>query len=236
MEQPKQNRTVDMFRAMSEDPEKALGAMLRDRRFYTDGVIPPVLFVAVNGLWNLTAAAIAAAAWALGIAGYRLVRKDNAFHALSGLVGLGVALLLALRSGEASDYFLPSMIMGAVIGGLLLLTVPFMPASTVIAKAIEGKPQEYYGQPRVKRAHMVVTAVWAAMFLGRAGFRWALIEQGRTAELAAQAVFLGLPLTAAVAGMSIAFLRWRLRDEPVPAEPVEPEPVVEPEVVVEPDA
>ena len=221
VEQPQANRTVEMFKAMSADPEKALGQMLRDRRFYTDGVVPPILFVAVNGIWSLTTAAIAAGAWALGLATTGSRASTTRSTRCRALVGLGIALLLALRSGDASNYFLPSVYIGGAIGALLLVTVPFMPASTVIAKAIESHPQSYYEIPRVKRAHMIVTAAWALLFLGRAGFRWALISQGRTTELAAQAVLLGLPLTAAVAALSVAFLRRRLRGiEPV----LEPEP------------
>ncbi len=207
-------------------PDESVADLLRDRRFYTDGAVPPVLFVSANAIWGLGIAAILAAAWAIGLALWRLVRRERVTHAIGGLFGLGIALAIALRTGDASNYFVPGVISGGLIGVAGLVSIALgRPLSALLFKAVEGKPAEWYRQVRVRRTHVMITAVWTLVFLGRAGLRAYLIAEDRTAELAAQAVILGWPVTVGLVLASWAYLRWRLGGVPAPAsEPAPDEP------------
>ncbi|MEV4172670.1 DUF3159 domain-containing protein [Nonomuraea sp. NPDC049709] len=57
-------------------------------------------------------------ALAAGIAacGYRLVRRESAWRALGALGIVALGGVLALRSGEATDFFLPNLVMHGAIG------------------------------------------------------------------------------------------------------------------------
>jgi hypothetical protein len=217
---------------MFPGPDESVGDMLRDRRFYTDGAVPPVLFVTVNAIWGLNPAAIAAAAFALAVGVWRIVRRERVIHALSGMFGLAIALLIALKTGEAANYFVPGVITGSIIAlaGIVSVLVG-RPLTAVLFKLVENKPAEWYRMPRVRLAHVVVTLAWTLLIGGRTALRGYLIIKDQPELLGAQSIVLGLPLTAALAVASWAFLKRFLAGVPEPEAESEPEPELEPEPV-----
>lgn len=192
-------------------PQATLREMLTDPRAILDGVVPPVLFVGVNSIKGLVPAAVAAGVWGIGTAVYRLARRQKVSYALGGLVGIGIALLIALRTGRASTYFLPNTVIGALYGAAGIVSILIgRPASSAISRLIEGKPKEWYRMPRVRQTHLTVTLVWSLFFLGRSGLRYVLILQNREWGLAATTVALGFPAVAVLVVGSYGFVRWRL--------------------------
>jgi len=192
-------------------PETTLREMLTDRKAIFDSAFAPIVFVAVDSFVNLKAAAIAAASLGIATAVFRLVRRQKVTYAVSGLFGLGLAIALALRSGRSSDFFLPSVIFGGIYGVLAIVSAAVgRPVSSYLAKVIEQRPADHYTHGKVKRAHMLITIVWGAFFLARAGFRWFLIQRGSTGALAASALFLGYPATALLIAGTYAYLKLKL--------------------------
>ena len=192
----------------SEEDIAKLRSMIGGKRDIADGAIPAVIFVVANAIWSLTVASIASGAYGIGITLYRLIRRQDAKRALFGLVGLGIAIAIALRTGSASAYFVPGVILGLLFGVLTLLTVVMkQPTSAMFAMALEKKPAEYYKVPRVLRAHMLLTTIWAVVFIGRAALRAGLIVNDETALLGASAIVLGYPVTIGLAGLSVLYLR-----------------------------
>jgi hypothetical protein len=192
-------------------PQTTLGEMLSDRRAWTDGVITPLIFLAVNAVWGLRPAAIAAGAWGVGVATYRLLKRQQVSYALGGLFGLGIALLIALRTGRATAYFLPSVLFGAIYGTVGLVSVAIRrPVSAGLARLVEKKPPEWYRQPRVNRTHLIVTTVWSVFLLTRSAIRYYLISTDSEAGLAVTTVALGLPATALLVVATWAFIKRRL--------------------------
>ena len=57
----------------------------------------------------------------------RLVRRKPVTNAIGGVLGTGLAVFIALRSGQASGYFVPRMIYAAALA--LLFAAPSEPAS-----------------------------------------------------------------------------------------------------------
>lgn len=220
---------------MKKGPEVDLKEMLTDPKAIMDGVVPPVLFVGVNALTNVKTAAYVAGTFGILVAVYRLIRRQKINYVAGGLLGLGLSIFLAVRSGKASSYFLPNTIIGLVYGGVALLSVLVArPLSAFLSRTLEDKPKNWYRLPRVRRSHQLVTGTWALFFLARSAFRLMLINQGREGELAATAVLLGFPAIAALTVGSWAFLRWRHGNEPVPEYMVtEPkaEPIPSPDVL-----
>ncbi len=72
--------------------------------------IPTVVFVIVNATTSLRPALFAAVGTALVLTVYRLARKQPTQQALSGLLGVVVAALIARHTGEARGYFLLGII------------------------------------------------------------------------------------------------------------------------------
>lgn len=197
-------------------PETTLGDMLSDPRNLVDSVVPALVFVAANDLLGMTTAAIAAGAWGLGAVIFRLLRKQQLRYAFGGLFGLAIALGFALRSGEASDYFLPGALLGFGTGLVLLATVPFKPLSIYILKAMQKLPEEFYRRPETLKAHRIVTAAWATWAFIRNGTKLYLVSRG--AEWALAVVHTAAyAVTALLVIGTWAFLK-RQAPEPDPAE------------------
>jgi hypothetical protein len=190
------------------DPAAILRQTYGDRRGMIDVTIPPVLFVTANTFTSLTVAAAVAATYGVGTAIYRIARKHQARQALFGLLGLGFALGLALRTGRASSYFLPNVIGGFVLASAALISVALRkPASAFLARALAPDRPE---RPGARNAHMIVTAAWGTWFLVRSTVRTVLIVQDRPEALGVTAIALGAPATVALLAATFAFLRWRL--------------------------
>lgn len=203
------------------DPGAVVRQMYGSKRAIIDTSVPPVLFVTTNGFLGLGPAAAIAAGYGLATAAYRAVRKQQARQALFGLLGLGIALAIALRTGRASNYFLPNVISGYVLALAAIVSVLVRrPLTALLAQALEGKPWEHYAQARLRNAHATVTAVWGLWFVLRSSVRAVLIAQDRPEALGVTAVALGTPATVALVLASFAYIRWRMASaEPQPEAP-----------------
>ena len=117
--------------------DKARIGLSRDRRARAGGAIPgrscrparstcsataarswtpasgPSAFVTVNAIAGLETAAAVAVGIQLVIAIERLIRRRPVTNAIGGLLGTGLAVFIALRSGSAEGYFVPRMIYAA---------------------------------------------------------------------------------------------------------------------------
>jgi len=195
-----------------------LREMFLDKRAFIDGTLAPILFVVMNSFFDLTIAAVSAGILGTGLALQRAIQRKPIKQVVYGLIGLGFALALALRSGKASTYFLPGVITGLAMGAAAFISVlAGRPMSSFIARVVEGHPPEHYRRRPYLRAHMLVTTAWAALYVGRSALRAVYIAQDRTEALGVTFLVLGYPATALWLVVSVMYLR-RLNRPPV--EPV----------------
>src|SRR3954464_12514500 len=89
--------------------------LLRDRRAIVDTGVGPVAFVTVNALAGLETAAAVAVGLQVLIAIERIPRRKPVTNAIGGLLGTGLAVFIALRSGSAEGYFVPRMFYAAAL-------------------------------------------------------------------------------------------------------------------------
>ncbi len=178
-----------------------------------DGILPPLLFAGVNTVWGLPAAAIVALGSALLIVTARLLRGKPLRFAVTGLVGTVLAVVLALRSGWAGDYFLPGILSGVIttlaIIGSLIIRRPFVAWSSWIAR---GWPLTWYWHPRVLPAYMKVTWLWAAFFAIRSSVQWWLYAEGETVVLGLVRIATGWPAFLALLIATYVLGRRRLTE------------------------
>jgi hypothetical protein len=168
--------------------------LLGDRRAIVDTGVGPVAFVTVNALAGLDTAAAVAVGLSVLIALERLVRRKPVTNALGGLLGTGLAVFIALRSGSASGYFVPRMLYAAalalVFAGSVVIRRPLV---GVLLGAVLRAPSEWVRDTRVRRAFSEASLAWAGLFAFRAGVYAILIAAGKAGWLAAASIAMGWP-------------------------------------------
>lgn len=177
--------------------------------------IPTTVFVIVNVITTLRPAVIAAVATAIGLALYRLARKQSTQQALSGLFGVGIAALIAARTGEARGYFLLG------IWTSFLYAVPFA-VSLVLRRPLIGLAWEFLDpsptaseRPWHRQRPLLLAYTWATVaalvvFLARGLVQLRLYGDNATGWLAFARIAMGYPLFIVAAGFSF-FIVTRAR-------------------------
>ncbi|KAB8289165.1 zinc ABC transporter permease [Bifidobacterium ramosum] len=166
------------------------------------GVVFVVLFVATSNL-NLTIAVSAALAVVQVVA--RLVQRQSAMGALSGLIAVGICLVWAWKSHEARNYYMFGFISNAVY--LVLLSISLLvrvPGLGLVVEFIRSLPTEHFkawlddwmGDRDLKRAYMTVTALWIGVFALRLLVQVPLYLTDSVALLGTARLLMGIPFWA----------------------------------------
>ncbi|HET8952689.1 MAG TPA: DUF3159 domain-containing protein [Solirubrobacteraceae bacterium] len=194
--------------------------MLRDRRAIVDTGVGPVAFVTVNALAGLETAAAVAVAIQLVITAERLVRRRPVTNAVGGLLGTGLAVFIALRSGSAEGYFVPRMLYAAalalVFAGSVVIRKPLI---GIGIGALYRAPKEWIEHPRVRRTFAEVTLAWAGLFAFRAIVYLVLISAGKAGWLAVASVAMGWPAFLLLLFLSYRYVPRRLDQLGAPPRP-----------------
>jgi hypothetical protein len=93
-------------------------------RGMADATLPTLAFIVANSLWDLRTAIWSALGVALIIFVIRLVRRESVQQAVSGLLGVGIAVAIAAASGQARDFFVIGILRSTAIGVVLLGSIP----------------------------------------------------------------------------------------------------------------
>jgi hypothetical protein len=178
-------------------PEHPPGAfdMFRDPRAIADTTIAPIAFVVV---YTITKEVNTAAAVAVGIGIVmfveRLIRRKSVLNALGGLLGIALAAFIAVRSGNAEDFFWPKV---AQQGGLFVVfagsVVIRRPLTGFIVSTLYRADPEWQKIPAVRRVMTEYTLIWAGLFLLRAVVFLVGILAGEVEFLGVASLAMGLP-------------------------------------------
>jgi Protein of unknown function (DUF3159) len=193
--------------------------LLGDRRAVVDTGLGPVAFVIANALFGLHTAAYVAVGLAVAVAIERLIRRKPVTNAIGGVLGTGLAVFIALRSGHASGYFVPRMLYAAglalLFAGSVLVRRPLI--GYLVAALYRAEPG-WLRLPGVRRACGEVTLAWAGLFAFRAAVYAVLIPLGSTGALAAASIVMGWPAFGLLLFLSYRYLPRRLEQlgAPVP--------------------
>jgi hypothetical protein len=180
--------------------------------------IPVAVFVVVNIAAALQPALIAAIAAGVGIAIWRIARKQPLQPAVSGLFGVGIAAFIAYRTGEARGFYLPGLIYSAVLGLAFLVSVLVRwPLAGVIWHGINGDGQSWRRDPRLLRAYTWASLLWTLVFAARLVVQGLLYNADATTWLGIARLAMGYPLV----GVALLGTIWavsRARRLPHPAD------------------
>ncbi|MFP3712489.1 DUF3159 domain-containing protein [Puerhibacterium sp. TATVAM-FAB25] len=203
-------------------------------RGVVEAVLPGLVFVAVfvassNLAWSLGAAVAAALVAVVA----RLVQRAPATQALGGLLGIGVGVVWAWRSGEAEDFYVWGLVTNAaylvaVLASILLRwpVVGFVVealragfgADQARARAAEGGSPlagatAWRRDPELMRRYTLATWFWVGLFAVRLAVKVPLYLSDEVGWLGTAHLVLGVPLWGLVLWLTWAVVR---RPHPTP--------------------
>lgn len=176
-----------------------------------DAIIPPVIFLLVNGLFGFSAAMWTSLGLAVLIASLRLLRGQSLLYSLAGIGSVALAILIVWLLGRAEGYFLPGLVSGGMTLALALVSLfirrPFVAWTSFIARRW---PLEWYWHPRVRPAYSEVTIAWTIFFAFRLLWQLSLFQAQAVDQLAFVNALLGWPAMFILLVLSYLYGTWRL--------------------------
>lgn len=176
-----------------------------------DTILPPILFLLLNGLAGFTVAMIGALGLSALIAILRRYRGQSLLYALAGLGSVSLAIALALLLGRSEGFFLPGIVNGGLTMTLalvsLLIRKPMVAWTSFLARRW---PLEWYWHTRVRPAYTEVTLVWTLFFILRLWWQVTLYQVRNESQLALVNALTGWPATIVLLIISYLYGTWRL--------------------------
>jgi len=189
-------------------------------RGVVESVAPGLLFVVVylaTGQ-DLTPALVAAAGAAVLAVIVRLVQRTPVTQAFSGLLGVGIGVVWAWRTGDASDYFAYGLWVNGVylVGTLASILVGWPLVGLVMGLFTKGGPLSggpwsaavaWRSDRALRRTYSLATWPWVAMFAVRLAVQVPLYYSDDIGWLGTAKLAMGLPLTALALWISWMLVR-----------------------------
>jgi hypothetical protein len=162
--------------------------------------LPVLVFVGTSRLLGLSAAVGAALGIATLILLWRLIRRESAQPAVSGLIGVVVCALIAYMLGESKGYFLlgiwTSLLWAAAFAVSILIRRPVV---GYIWSWLGGHGRAWRDVRRAVYAFDIATVTWVLVFAARFVVQRLLYDSDHTGWLVVARISMGWPLTAASA-------------------------------------
>ncbi|MBK8783264.1 MAG: DUF3159 domain-containing protein [Anaerolineales bacterium] len=188
-----------------------LRTVFAGRNSFLDAILPPILFLLVNGLVGFQAAMWSALLLSVIIAAARVIRKQPLLYALAGVGSVGIAIGIAWFLGKSEGFFLPGLISGSMT---LLLTIvslvirrPMVAWTSYLARRW---PLDWYWHEKVRPAYSEVTFAWAIFFAARLFLQFSLFQNENVNSLAMTNFITGWPATILLLVFSYLYGTWRL--------------------------
>jgi len=197
--------------------------MLRDRRAIVDTGLGPVAFVTVNALSDLDTAAIVALAISGVVALYRAIRRHPLTNAIGGVLGTGLCVFIAVRTGSASGYFVPRALQNAGLAIAFVISIFVKrPLVGLIAAPLYKIPAGWHQDPRIRRPFAEASWAWVLLFGVRATVYTVLIILEKEGALAGAVIVLGWPAFLGTLWFTYRYTRHRFNQlgiDPTQREP-----------------
>jgi hypothetical protein len=195
-------------------------------RGMVESVVPVAAFVISNIIWSLTPALIIAVAAAVGLAIFRLLRRQSIRHAVNGLFGIAIGAVVAWRTGNPEDFYLPGILYTLGIGVVMVLSIAIRRPIvgwmwSVVADKGGGR---WYSDMGLRRTFGWLTALWATTFFAKVLVNFLvyfsdLSSDEKTSILGIMRIVLGFPPFALLIALTVWAVRRYLRTQTPPPAP-----------------
>jgi hypothetical protein len=191
-----------------------------------ESVLPTIAFVVIRLVFpseqmgDIVLASLAPVAVAVVFVIARLVAKSPPSPAIVGAALLGITALLAIATRDATNNFLPGIVVNAVFTVVFLASlIARWPAVGVVVGLLLGERADGWREvPAQRAAFTIATWVWTAMYALRVGIEVPLYLASNDAALGIAKIVLGVPLYALVLVATWFLIRSVLPQNPESAE------------------
>jgi len=178
---------------------------------FLDAILPPIVFLLLNGLISFQAAMWGALVLSIVIAIFRLRKKQSLWYALAGVGSVLLAIAVVWLLGKFEGFFLPGLVSGSMTLLLAILSLvirrPMVAWSSYVARRW---PIDWYWHPQVRPAYSEVTFAWVIFFAARLFLQFSLYQSASTNMLALTNFITGWPATILLLILSYLYGTWRL--------------------------
>ncbi|MDO9408820.1 DUF3159 domain-containing protein [Patulibacter sp.] len=164
-----------------------------------ESAAPAALFVAVYTLAgrDATVAAVVAVVAGAVLTLARVVKGQTLKFALSGFFGIALAGFIVSKTGNASDFFLPGILINIAYASAYFVSILVRwPIMGVIIGSLGGEPTAWRKDPLLVRTYTRVTWIWVALFALRLLVQLPLYLTDALVALGVARVSMGIPLFA----------------------------------------
>lgn len=197
-------------------PRSGAGALLTQEEFsvaqaiggprgVAESVLPTLLFVILyvttRDLWIACGAAVAAVVIAILV---RLMQRQSISSAIGGLLGVILGGVLALRTGQGSDFYTPGLVINGVAFLVLLITVIARhPLVGHLVAMLDPQMADWRDLAPARRVYTVATGMFMGLYLLKLLVQVPLLLTNQVAALGVAKIAMGLPAFAIV-----VYLTW----------------------------
>ncbi|WP_239675439.1 DUF3159 domain-containing protein [Natronosporangium hydrolyticum] len=205
-------------------PEQ-LSTQLGGWRGMVESAIPITIFVVANLIWGLQPALIGSIGVAVVIAVVRLAQRRPIRYAVNGLFGIALGAVIAWRSGEARDFYLPGILVSyGYAAGMLLSVAIRHPLVGWLWSVLFTQGRSDWRKDRVlMRTFIWLTLLWAAVWIVKVSIQAALYLANEEHLLGIARLLLGAPPYALLLVFTIWVVRRVQRRQAESASESEPE-------------
>ncbi len=195
-----------------------------------ESVVPTLLFVVLYvATRSVMISAVAAVAVVVLALLARIVQRQSPATVLGGLLGVALGAVLAVRSGEGSDFYAPGIVINAVALGVLLISLlARRPLVGLFIGMLDPRVEDWAQDRDARRVYARATWLFAGLYAAKLAVQVPLLLTGQVAALGVAKLAMGLPAFAVIAYlvwlMHRSLLSRRAARQPEPAGAPAPPP------------
>ncbi|WP_052492491.1 DUF3159 domain-containing protein [Leucobacter komagatae] len=165
-----------------------------------EAVVPGLLFVVLFVFTqDARLSALVPGGLAVLLVVARLVQRETIVSAISGMLGVGIAVVITLITGRGVDYFLSGFVVNVAWGvGLLASILVGWPAIGLLIGMLDGDMRGWRKKPKVRMTAFWLTVMWLGLFVLRLAVQVPMYLAERVEALGVARIVMGVPLYALV--------------------------------------
>lgn len=177
-----------------------------------DILLPPILFLVLHNIFSLEIALIGSLILSIVFFVTRVIKKDNIYYALGGILGVVIAITLVQVGNNASNFFLPDIITTSllIIATIMSLAIR-KPLALWVSHITRGWDINWFFRDDVLPAYKEVTIFWLGFFIIRLIVEVTLYVNASLSDIVIANIILGYPLLIAILTISYIYGITRLR-------------------------